>query len=251
MLFFFRCFPELERLRYEHGDVNVSYGSFQPRCMMAAIDHLKHCLKEVAILGDDARYPELEPCPLGSFADFDKLTSIETFMTEMIGKSHEEPDSSAGFPAWQELVDSVPSTLESLTLRECKRILPAHLVSQISRLVSQKHLRTPALKKIDFEWESIQFPDKTRTPGPVIHPGFTKEEAQLLIKECEKAGIELVVNYLPSKLKWVSCSKTPGAGVLQCHDQHIFHYPYEGYEKVCEEHGCDPATGRRPGEIYW
>lgn len=63
--------------------------------------------------------------------------------------------------------------------------------------------------------------------------------------ECEKAGIELKVKYIPPKPKWVSYSNEQANRAT-----HIFYYPYDGYEKCCEENGCDQETGRRPGVWY-
>jgi len=244
MVLFLRSFPALERLHYEFGGACVGYADFEPPRMMAGLEHLKHCLKEITILGNDARCgPELDSYPVGSFAAFETLTSIDALATAMIGYGGER--TCDGFRESQELVNSVPPTLEALSLRDCHEVLAPHIVSQASQLVLQKSTRTPALKQLNMGWEGIVYPDKPRTPGPVVHPGFTKEEAQQLMAECEKAGIELKVKYIPPKPKWVSYSNEQANRAT-----HIFYYPYDGYEKCCEENGCDQETGRRPGVWY-
>jgi hypothetical protein len=191
MTSFLRCFPALERLHYEHGVSYVSWGDFEPPRMMAALEQLKPHLREITFLGEEmpCGSSDLESCPVGSFSYFEKLTSIDAFATLMLGNGY--PGTCEGFPRLQELVDAVPPSLKSLTLRKCRDVIPQYLVSQVSQLVLQKATVAPALKRMDLGWEGIRYPDKPRTPGPVVHPGFTKEEAIQLSEECEKAGIEL------------------------------------------------------------
>lgn len=191
MTSFLRCFPALERLHYEHGVSYVSWGDFEPPRMMAALEQLKPHLREITFLGEEmpCGSSDLESCPVGSFSYFEKLTSIDAFATLMLGNGY--PGTCEGFPRLQELVDAVPPSLKSLTLRKCRDVTPQYLVSQVSQLVLQKATVAPALKRMDLGWEGIRYPDKPRTPGPVVHPGFTKEEAIQLSEECEKAGIEL------------------------------------------------------------
>ncbi|MCJ1246479.1 hypothetical protein MMC30_003687 [Trapelia coarctata] len=247
MIPIFRSFPALERLHYEFGGACVGYADFEPPRMMAALEHLKHCLKEITILcSDGCVSTELDAYPIGSFASFEKLTSIDILATGMLGDEHE--GTCDGFPGSQELVDAVPPSLESLSLRDCNGVSAPCLVSQVSQLVLQKATRTPALKFLNLGWEGIVYPDKPRTPGPVIHPPFTREEAEQLMVECEKAEIELKVKYVPPELKWVSYTKEPEKGKMPYRVTHTYYYPYEGYEKCCEENGLDPETGRRPRE---
>ena len=250
MIPFFRSFPALERLHYEYGGACVNYADFEPPRMMAALKHLKPCLREITILGDEARCgPELESYLIGSFADFEKLTSIDAVATAMLGISHGR--TCEGYPSSQELVDSVPRTLEALSLRDCGYISAPHLVSQVSRLVSQKAMRTPALKRLNLGWEGIDFPDKPRTPGPVIYAGFTKEEAEQLMTDCVKAGIEMKVKWLPPKPKFVYFSRERVQAAKTSQRSQGFCYPYEGYEKCCKENGCDLETGRGPASFFF
>jgi len=206
MTSFLRCFPALERLHYEYGGVHVSYSDSRPPRIMAALEQLKPHLKEITFLGEEMRYGscDLQSCPLGSFSSFEKLTSIDAFATLLIGSGC--PGTFEGFQRCQNLADVVPPSLESLTLRECGDVTAQYMMSQVSRLVLQRASIAPALKRIDLEWEGIQYPDKPRTPGTVIHPGFTEEEAAELLEECERAGIKLKVKYLPRQPKWVSCN---------------------------------------------
>lgn len=247
MTSFLRCFPALERLHYEHGGSSVSFRDFEPPRMMAALEQLKPHLREITFLGEKMPYgSNFETCPVGSFSYFEKLNSIDAFAMLMLGNGF--PGTCEGFPRLQELVDAVPPSLESLTLRECRDVTPQYLVSQVSQLVMQKDTVAPALKRIDLGWEGIRYPDKPRTTGPVVHPGFTKVEATQLSEKCEKAGIELRVKYLPPPRKLVSYHMPQVDATMPYQASHIFNYPYEGYEKCCEEHGCDPETGGRPGE---
>lgn len=248
MASFLRCFPALERLHYEHGGAYMLCSDFEPKHMMAALEQLKPHLREITFLGEERSWgsSDIESCPVGSFSYFEKLTSIDAFATLMLGNGC--PGTREGFPKLQELVDAVPPSLESLTLRKCRKVTPQYLVSQVSQLVLQRATVAPALKRMDLGWEGIRYPDKPRTTGPVVHPGFTKEEATQLSEECEKAGIELRVKYLPPPRKWVGYHMPQVHPTMPYQQSHIFNYPYEGYEKCCEEHGCDPETGGRPGE---
>ncbi|CAM6089447.1 unnamed protein product [Calypogeia fissa] len=147
----------------------------------------------------------------------------------------------------QNLVDAVPPTLESLSLIDCK----SRIVDHIFELVSQKPRRTPALRKLDLGWEGVKYPDKDSPREPILHPGFTKEEAAKLMAECEAVDIEIAIEYLPPKPKYVTFMR-PGqptdgesADPIPTWIARYFEYPYEGYEEYCEQNGCDPETGEQ------
>lgn len=246
---FLRCFPTLERLHYEYGGLGVSNGHFEPPRMMAALEQLRSHLKELTLLGGELpRGSDLESCPVGSFSCFAKLTSIDAFATLLIGNGC--LGKSDRFQRCQDLVRVVPPSLESLTLRRCGDINPPYIRSQVSHLVLQKASIAPALKWIVLEWDLLPHPDKPRTAGPVVHPGFTKAEMAQLLKECENAGIQLKVKYRPPPPKAMSYY-VPHMEKRRSHwASYIFLYPYEGYEECCEEHGCDPETGDLRFEFF-
>jgi len=102
------------------------------------------------------------------------------------------------------------------------------------------------LKKLYLGWEGVTYPDKPNSAVLTIYPGFTKEEAEKLQADCLQAGIDIEVKYLPPKMKYVqykSMPKDEQESKWPISVSHVFHYPWDGYEKLCEEKGCDPATG--------
>jgi hypothetical protein len=70
-----------------------------------------------------------------------------------------------------------------------------------------------------------------------------------MLVECENAGIEMLVRLHPPEQKTVQyLAKDDLAedGPDEMYATKSFDYPYEGYEQLCEENGCDPATGFPP-----
>jgi hypothetical protein len=259
MVLILKCFPLLERFHYEFGGALVGYTAFEPPRMMAALEHLKPCLRSLTVLSDECHgmsYTELYP--IGSLADFQRLVSITTNASVMVGEDcsdTEDLDSDDSerevFSKTQNLVDAVPSTLEFLSLRDCSE----HVVRHIFELVSQKKCRTPVLRTIDLGWEGVKYSDKDSPREPIIHPGFSKEEVDKLTVACEVAGIEIIIKYLPPRPKYISFDK-PGEPLdeksvalgfrpIPITVWRHFPYPYEGYQEYCEENNCDPETGRR------
>lgn len=257
MVAIFRCFPNLERLYYEHGGPTVGGPDFQPPYMLAAIEHLKPCLKDLTILFEYmfAGY-EYEEYPIGSLAQFEKLTSIDVTASILLGDhgvdnedgSYDGEDDK-GFPRRQRLVDAVPPTLQRLSLRDISRAD----INEIFRLVAQKPKSAPSLQTLDLRWEGIHYPDKPSPTFPTSHPSFTEQQAARLLSECEKAGVELLIRYLPPKPKYCTWMEnlvelTDGrTGVAPITE--TFAYPYDGFEEFCREKGCDPVTGQ--SEIFW
>ncbi|CAM6099680.1 unnamed protein product [Calypogeia fissa] len=201
MIAILRNFPELERFCYEFGGAAVGDADFRPPRMIAALEHLKSCLKELTLTSDEC-YGESyeETCPIGSLAGFQSLESITANAFVMIGENRSDEEevldddddsegAGGGFPKTQDLVDAVPPSLKSLSLRDCNE----HVVGHIFELVSQKRWRTPQFRKLDLEWKAVESSDEDCPGAPILHPGFTEEEAQRLMAECQAAGIEIVI----------------------------------------------------------
>ncbi|CAM6112715.1 unnamed protein product [Calypogeia fissa] len=250
------CFPQLERFHYEYGGSVVGRAEFEPPQMMAALEQLKPCLKDLTLVTYEwTGSTNHESYPIGSLADFPKLVSITANASIMVGEdwslygdSDYEDD---GIADSQDLVDAVPPTLESLSLKDCKR----HIVDHIFELVSLKPFRTPALRKLDLGWEGVKYPDKESPREPILHPGFRKEEVTKLMAECKAAGIEIAIEYLPPRVKYASFVRreplddmSAALGLSRpiptCIEKY-FGYPYEGYEEYCEQNGCYPETGNQ------
>lgn len=128
--------------------------------MMMALAHLKPYLKDLIILVEGKRFSwaELENCPIGSFADFEKLVSMDVASYILIGSDPEgdynidddDADASVnaqGFPKYQRLVDSLPPTLKYLSLRD----IQPYQVEHILELASQKEAKTSLLSKLNHK----------------------------------------------------------------------------------------------------
>ena len=143
--------------------------------MMTALNHLRSSLTALTIIEDYPREDpiysrdELELYPIGSFADFENLTSIERNASILIGGSTVESSQHllGRSKRRQRLVDAVPKTLERLTILECNETIVPHLFE----LISQKASCSPNLRCVDLEWHV----DKD---GIRCHDGFTKEEVK-------------------------------------------------------------------------
>lgn len=216
-------FPQLEKLFYRNGGAYVGYADFNANGAMEALKHLKPCLQELHILQDDNDYMwDGQTFGIGSFSDFRKLRILDISTSILLDGEG------------LRLIDCLPPPLEYLSLREVK----ARHVEQIFELVSQRSL------KLDLQWEGVVYPDKPSPPGPILHPGFTTEEAEKLLSLAD-----ISISRLPPKPRYVQYRKmpdepaVPGWPIAPVGVSHIFHYPYEGYEDLCKEKGCDPKTG--------
>jgi hypothetical protein len=65
-----------------------------------------------------------------------------------------------------------------------------------------------------------------------------------LLAQCEAAGVEMIMEVLPPKPKYVTYNIPINGTLISTPVSHMVLYPYTEYETLCEEHGCDPATGR-------
>ncbi|RDL37407.1 uncharacterized protein BP5553_04840 [Venustampulla echinocandica] len=237
---FLRCFTSLERLRYKNGV--VSYCEFEPSRMMEALEHMKPCVKELVIIDhEDTYFGEYQEeyqkeHPLSSLVGFEKLKSIEMDACITMGHrtSADEDEAEGKFPKYQNLKGSLPPNLESLRLHHCG----SKFLTQICEYIVQKDTCTPALKRLDLGWEKVQYPEKY-SPDGLIHPNFTNEEANKLLAACQEADVEMVMKTQRPKGKFASY-KDKKLGIVS----NYFHYPYNGYEEFCKEHGCDLETGR-------
>ncbi len=103
---FLEHFPYLERLFYRSGDDSLTMeGDFEPSRFMPALQLLRSCLRDLTLLDEQApEIREYQFCPIGSFADFDKLTSLDLPAVMMVGQGEENDAHYGGeFPRWQSL----------------------------------------------------------------------------------------------------------------------------------------------------
>lgn len=264
MLYIFQAFKCLARLYYEHGSQLIAYSAFEPPRMMVALEHMKYSLEEISILlqTEPDMESDLEEYPIGSFAEFQKLVSIDIMSNFLVGKDAENDDddnyinnslTEGGFPSRQRLVDSLPPSLENLSLRNVQ----PHHVSHIFGLISESSVKTPKLTTLNLQWKGVTYPDKPSPKTPIYHKGFTSSQASSLMALCEEGGVEMIIEYQPPKTKFLFCRRnlTEEEQLTQSESlRHLptetvprfFPYPYDGFEECCREQGLDPETAG-----YW
>lgn len=95
---------------------------------MNALDTLHDSLVELKITSDKKLGANLEDYPIGSFAKFRKLKSIDVEAMVMLGTKFKGRED---YAHKQSLEDSVPPNLESLTLRNCGHWKTNHVSIEI------------------------------------------------------------------------------------------------------------------------
>lgn len=249
---FLLSFPKLEKLYYRSG---FGESTLEPPRFRAALEHLKPSLTTLSLF-DEAGLgmSELEGFPLGSLAGFDRLHTLRLDSSMMTGISGEETVVD-GFSSIQSIVNSLPKNLRHLQLLHCEYNL--NIASEIVHLIAWKTTVVPDLKTLDIGWERIVYPDKPSPPDPFKYSPFEKMAALQLLEDMEAVGVEMIMPAKPPEAKFVCYMKEHERAVEgtsgffgKIRVSHPVYYPYDEYEKLCEEHGCDPATGRAPGMFY-
>lgn len=249
---FLHSFPKLEKLYYRSG---FGESPLEPPRFRAALEHLMPSLTTLSIF-DEAGLgmSALEGFPIGSLAGFERLHTLRLDSSMMTGKSGEETVID-GFSSVQSIVNSLPKSLRHLQLLHCEYNL--NIASEIVHLVAWKTTVVPELKTLDIGWERIVYPDKPSPLGPIKYSPFEKGTAMQLLQNMEAVGVEMIMPAKPPEAKFVCYMKEHERAVEgtsgffgKIRVSHPVYYPYDEYEKLCEEHGCDPATGRAPGMFY-
>lgn len=185
---------------------------------------------------------------LKSLASFKNLRTLRTDWPQLVGQTdivgdladtlfgQDVPETS------RHMADVIPTSLERLTLRGDCASAPA----VIFELLKQKH-RFPNLKYLDLEWLCILYPDKLIPEDPHIHRLFSKAESLECLSMCRDAGVEIVMQTQPPECKHISYpAKDEQGNVTGEMVDYLIEYPYDDYDKICIENGCDLATGRLP-----
>lgn len=175
---FLACFKNLKRFRYRCGDDTVGDDEFSPRDFGVAIRSLSRSLEEVIINDNEFKFKSLmgdEPSiPFGSLKDCEKIRKIDCTSTMLLGGS----DRSLS------LVEVIPKSLRKLLLFDCggDREL--------------RYLRELLLEKeeLNLELQYVQF--------DYGKGSWDKDEAEVLRKHCEAAGITLLISSRLSSNRW-------------------------------------------------
>ena len=155
---------------------------------MVALSHLKSSLTDLTIFRwkiPGRRGGELSSYSIGSFAEFEKLTSIDTEASILLGDSTAKlsHDLVGGFRRRQKLIDAVPKTLECLTIRRCNE--DKTVVPHLFEVISQKASYSPNLRYVNLIWLGDEYTSKR------YHGGFNKIEAENLLAECKTAKVKI------------------------------------------------------------
>jgi hypothetical protein len=242
---FLLSFPNLDKLYYRSG-----YGesTLQPPRFMAAVVHLKSSLRDLSLFNENYFGADLEDFPIGDLTAFEKLEVLRMDSTMLTGRLL--PTRIDGFSSIQSLYDTLPRNLRHLQIMNCQN--NDCLVSEIIDLIAWKVTMFPNFETLDIEWERTVYPDKPSPTEPHKHPGFERKSALQLLEDMEAVGVEMIMPYKPPEPKFVYYTRlhemNGAMRSVQCH--HRVEYPYEDYERLCEVHGCEPTTGRRPGTWY-
>jgi hypothetical protein len=185
-------FPNLEYLHYSNHALKVSGHVYllPLQKFFEAIQHLKPCLRHLTILNDCWPPPAVRThrnWGIVSLKDFYNLKTLDlkTAFIFTEGRLFPTGDSDAR----TSLAKSLPPQLESLTLRNFSKVRVPH----IFRLIAEKNTLVPGLKHLDLGWGWENTQGQGRPDGRVIpiHPGFTDEEAEMLLCLCQEAGIDM------------------------------------------------------------
>lgn len=173
---FISCFPPLETFYYQHGcprqrgwgdiydrgqgglDEYRLMKAFEPPRIMPVLQKSKHTLTELTIINDnieidDWEEAELTAFPIGSLIEFSKLKYVKLSSTIAIGGT--EVAVKQGFPSQQTLVESLPSSLEHLSI--CG-IRDHEIYGPLTDLLKSKDKIVPRLKRVELHWAGEQGP---------------------------------------------------------------------------------------------
>ena len=196
------------------------------------------------------RQSSLEIYPFGSFADFPNLKSINAELRMLVGgvehsnlpTPNNDRETNYPYPRSISLIAALPSSIERLELGSCRPDETSTLLELLDHIDSFPHL-----KHLEIQWQDVPYnPDFSK---PFIHPGFSAAERVKFESQCSAAGVELKTSggRLPSKTlyHWYDHTVKLTDGQQPAYVRYTLEYPYQGWEKLCEEFECDPATGYR------
>lgn len=189
----------------------------------------------------------LEIYPFGSFADFPKLKSITMELNYLIGgvkhpnlpTPTDDRATDYPYPSNLTLTEALPPSIEKLVLSCGPTTALFELLDHINSF--------PLLKHLEITWHDVHYnPDFSQ---PFTFPGFSETERVEFEDLCTAAGIQLTTSggRLPTKklYHWYDRTKELVEFERPQFAQFWVEYPYEGWEELCEEFECDPATGYR------
>ena len=189
---FLQCFPNLERLSYEHDGGLASDYPLQPVLVGRALAHLRHCLRELILIDEnpvtidnlfsgatEVHISGDDVGPIGSLADYCNLEVLDTMYHILITPYYEEDDD-IQYMKSQSLVDALPSSIRHLTVRYC----PEDFIPHIHEFFGQVE-RFPRLTKLTVIFDRS---------GPEVK--ISESSMRIFREESTKRGIFLELQYL-------------------------------------------------------
>ncbi|KFY03650.1 hypothetical protein O988_01324 [Pseudogymnoascus sp. VKM F-3808] len=203
-------------------------------------------LQDLTILNEGYVWSSIKDSSIGSLMPLEGLRRLSTTWEIFLCRGDVNNEKEY-FPSIQGILDGIPKSLELLHIsgglnqEDCNR---DRALAVILELLEQKH-RFPAFKALDFGWKR-RCPNMLWIYDSRYHPGFTGEDYLKVKSRCQNAGVELILKPFTPRPKNIyyfvddDGTKTmSGANKVK----HIVHYPYDDYEKICNENGCDPESG--------
>jgi hypothetical protein len=258
------CYQNLKKFYYEDrlgegADHRNELHRFKNNNLMAKASRITPHLQDLTILNMGYIWSSVVTSSMSFFAPltsslapFTNLRRLETTWPIVTCSSYTDVETAALLSS-QSIADAIPPSLEQLYISaESDRTQFRHDVALdvIFKLLQQKH-RRPALKTLNLGWMKDPYLGKNKTDKILYHRGFTAEDCLEVIARCQEAGLELILKSLaPPGTKYICYyvdddgNKT-ASGTNEV--QHIVHYPYDDYERICNENGCDLKTGRPDG----
>lgn len=253
-----RCYPNLKRFYHEDGlgpqfDSSIEINDFKNNNLMAIASCRSPQLENLTILSWGYIWGSIMTLSISSLEPLKNLRYLETTWPIFTGRGDIDEETGS-FPSSQSIVDAIPLRLERLCILGGPDDNAGRdsALAVIFMFLQQKH-RFPALKILDFGWKHRPYPNPDPNKPKLwdsyyYHEGFTKEDYEKIIARCQGAGVELVLKPVkPARPKYIYyCVDDDGNRTASGENevQRIVHYPYDDYERICSENGCDLKTGR-------
>ncbi|KAH8589532.1 hypothetical protein B0O99DRAFT_599819 [Bisporella sp. PMI_857] len=173
-----KCFPKIKHFDYDHGQTIFNDNQFIPKKVGESIQHLTETLETLAINGKDPDedVEDIDQYSIGSLTKFRKLRALKLSVRALLGDPDEAGNSDNNETIERNsLIGLLPSSIEELTLTQCK----GKELRCISELSSNRN-ELPLLQRVLLDCIGMY-------PAPV-------EEFQKANGLCGSVGILLLAN---------------------------------------------------------
>ncbi|KFY47045.1 hypothetical protein V494_00220 [Pseudogymnoascus sp. VKM F-4513 (FW-928)] len=252
-----RYYPNLKRFCHrdclEPGYNIIDIDDFKGVNLMAMVSCQNPHLEYLAILSWGYIWSSIVAPSTSSLDPSKSVRHLETTWKSFIGRADND-DGTGSFPSSQRIVDAIPPSLERLSIIDglLNHIGSDLALSVIYEILQQKH-RLIKLQALDFGWTRRLVSDELKFQDAFYydhrcHSGFTKEDYLRVIRQCQGAGVEVILKpaeqFSPKYVIYFVNDDGDRDESAINEVRHIVHHPYDDYERICNENGCDVETGR-------